>query len=214
MYNNKHYYSPFPDARVKFQSLSVSLRRHLFIFKTITGVFAYKKLDLGTKILVENMLIPPKSSTIIDLGCGYGVIGIVLAYESPKSTVYLIDINKRAIWCAKENIKINLPESRNRIFALSGNYFDPIKNKNIIFDGIYMNPPLRKGRKEFLDLFDEIPLYLKPNGLFQFVIKRKMGAEFISNYLKNKFSEENIEIICKKSGYWIFAYKQKITQKN
>ena len=72
-----------------------------------------------------------------------------------------------------------------------------------------MNPPLRKGRKEFLNLFDEIPLYLKPNGLFQFVIKRKMGAEFISNYLKNKFSEENVEIICKKSGYWIFKYKQK-----
>ncbi|MFX0026176.1 MAG: methyltransferase, partial [Candidatus Hermodarchaeota archaeon] len=127
---------------------------------------------------------------------------------------YLIDINKRAIWCAKENIKINLPESKNRVFALIGNYFEPIKNKNIVFDGIYMNPPLRKGRKEFLDLFDEIVLYLKPNGLFQFVIKRKMGAEFISNYLKNKFSEENIEIICKKSGYWIFKYKQKITQKN
>lgn len=207
--NNKHYYSPFPDARVKLLSISVSLRRHLFIFKTITGVFAYKKLDLGTKILVENMIIPPKSSTIIDLGCGYGAIGIVLAYKSPKSTVYLIDINKRAIWCAKENIKINLPESKDRVFALSGNYFEPIKNKNIIFDGIFMNPPLRKGRKEFLNLFDEIPLYLKPNGVFQFVIKRKMGAEFVSNYLKNKFSKENVEIICKKSGYWIFKYIQK-----
>jgi 16S rRNA (guanine1207-N2)-methyltransferase len=206
--NNKHYYSPFPDARVKLQSISVSLRRHLFIFKTITGVFAYKKLDLGTKILVENMIIPPKSSTIIDLGCGYGAIGIVLAYKSPKSTVYLIDINRRAIWCAKENIKINLPESKDRVFALSGNYFEPMKNKNIIFDGIFMNPPLRKGRKEFLNLFDEIPLYLKPNGVFQFVIKRKMGAEFVSNYLKNKFSKENVEIICKKSGYWIFKYIQ------
>jgi len=159
--NNKHYYSPFPDAKVRLQSISVSLRRHLFIFKTITGVFAHKKLDLGTKILVENMIIPPKSSAIIDLGCGYGVIGIVLAYESPKSTVYLIDINKRAVWCTKENIKINLPESKDRVFALSGNYFEPIKNKNIIFDGIFMNPPLRKGRKEFLNLFDEIPLYLK-----------------------------------------------------
>jgi len=205
---NQHYSSKLPDVHVKIYSVPASLRRHLYLFKTITGVFSFKKLDLGTEILIEHMTIPEKPSTLLDLGCGYGTIGIVLAYEAPQSTVYLIDINERAIWCAKENRKINLHDRENQVIIISGNYFDPIKIKKIKFDAIYMNPPLRQGRKEFLDLFEDLPYYLKPSGFFQFVIRKKMGAEFIFNYLKKSFSEEVITVICKRSGYWVFNYLQ------
>jgi len=205
---NQHYYSAFPDSKIKFHSISVSLRRHLYIFKTLSGVFAYKKLDLGTKILVENMIIPQQPGNFIDLGCGYGVIGIVLAYESPLSIVYLIDINKRAIWCAKENVKLNLPESKNRVSVLRGNYFEPLKDRGIMFDGIFMNPALRQGRKTFLNLFDEIVCYLKSNGSFQFVVRRKMGADYILNYLIANYTEKNIKVLSKKSGYWVFMFMQ------
>ena len=205
-HKDHHYFSKFPNTNAKFHSLSVSLRRHLYLFKTISGVFSYKKLDLGTEILVENMIIPQEPSILIDLGCGYGAIGIILAYESPRSIVYLTDINKRAIWCTRENVKLNILDYKNRVFILNGNYFEPIKDKNLIFDGIYMNPPIRQGKKSFLKLLDEIPQYLKLNGAFQFVIRRKMGAESIFNYLKSYKSEEDIEILCKKSGYWVFKY--------
>ncbi len=202
-YNKNHYYSRFPDVNVKIYTISESLRRHLYIFKTITGVFSFKKLDLGTKVFIEHMFIPKEPSILLDLGCGYGPIGIVLAYKSPQSTIFLIEINKRAIWCAKENIKINLPNGKNKIRVLSGNYFEPIENKDLKFDGIYINPPLRQGRKSFLELVHNIPKYLKPNGSFQFVIKKKMGASFVLNYLKDIFPEK-IDIICKRSGYWVF----------
>ena len=96
------------------------------------------------------MIIPTQAKALLDLACGYGVIGIVLAKLSPQSDVYLIDINKRAIWCAKENIKNNLTDWSSKVIALLGNYFDPLRNKGIKFEGIYMNPPLRKGRNEFL----------------------------------------------------------------
>ncbi len=205
MDNNKnHYYSRVPEVNVKIYTIPESLRKHLYIFKTITGVFSFKKLDLGTKVLIEHMNIPKESSILLDLGCGYGPIGIVLAYESPQSSVYLLDINRRAIWCAKENIKLNLPRERKNIIALSGNYFNPIKTKNLRFDGIYMNPPLRQGRRDFLDLFSKIRNNLKPNGYFQFVIKKKMGAAYILKYFKDAFPNENIEILCKRSGYWVF----------
>jgi 16S rRNA G1207 methylase RsmC len=205
MNNNKnHYYSKFPEANVKIHTISDSLRRHLYIFKTITGVFSFKKIDLGTKVLVENMIIPEDPTFLLDLGCGYGPIGIVLGYEAPKSSIYLLDINKRAIWCAKENIKINLPKERKNVIALSGNYFEPTMIKNLKFDGIYMNPPLRQGRKQFLDLFSVIPRYLKEKGSFQFVIKKKMGAAYILKYFKETFPDEIIEILCKRSGYWVF----------
>ncbi|KKN16616.1 hypothetical protein LCGC14_0974080 [marine sediment metagenome] len=202
-HNKNHYYSRFPDVKVKIYTVSESLRRHLYIFKTITGVFSFKKLDLGTKVFIEHMLIPKEPSILLDLGCGYGPIGIVLAYKSPQSTIFLIDINKRAIWCARENIKINLSDGRSKITVLSGNYFEPIKNKNLKFDGIYINPPMRQGRKSFLELTHNISKYLKPKGSFQFVIKKKMGASFVLNYLKDIFPEK-IEIICKRSGYWVF----------
>jgi len=205
MDNNKtYYYSKVPEVNVKIHTISESLRKHLYIFKTITGVFSFKKLDLGTKVLIEHMSIPKESSILLDLGCGYGPIGIVLAYESPQSSVYLLDINKRAIWCARENIKLNLPRERKNIIALSGNYFNPIKTKNLRFDGIYMNPPLRRGRREFLVLLSKIRNNLKPNGYFQFVIKKKMGAAYILKYFTDTFPNENIEILCKRSGYWVF----------
>ena len=162
--NNQHYYSEFPEVKVRIHTISESLRKHLYIFKTITGVFSFQKIDLGTKILIENIVIPEEPSVLLDLGCGYGAIGIVLGYESPESLVYLIDINKHAIWCAKENIKINLNTEKKRIRILHGNYFEPLKKKNVKFDGIYMNPPMRKGKKDFLRLIQDIPNYLKSKG--------------------------------------------------
>ncbi|MFX1337969.1 MAG: class I SAM-dependent methyltransferase [Promethearchaeota archaeon] len=203
---NQHYSTKYPDVKLKVYTISESLRRHLYIFKTATGVFSFKKIDLGTQILIEHMTISKDPSVLLDLGCGYGSIGIVLGYESPQSQIYFIDINKRAIWCSKQNIKINFPENRNRFIVLNGNYLEPIKRKNIKFDGIYMNPPMRKGRSDFLKLMNEIPSVLKPNGFFQFVIKKKMGASYIENYLINHFQEDkyNFNILCKRSGYWVF----------
>jgi len=199
-----HYYSKFPDVAVKIHNISESLRRHLFFFKTISGVFSFNRIDLGTKVLIEHMYIPQEPSVLLDLGCGYGAIGIVLGYKSLQSSVYLIDINKRAIWCAKENIKINLPDQTKNVIALSGNYFEPIKNKNLKFDGIYMNPPLRQGRKDFLNLLYDIQNYLKNNGSFQFVIRKKMGAAYILKYFEDTYPDEKVEILCKRSGYWVF----------
>ncbi len=205
MDNNKdHYYSKFPESNVKIHTISESLRKHLYIFKTITGVFSFNKIDLGTKVFIEHMNIPKDPKFLLDLGCGYGPIGIVLGYEAPESSIYLLDINKRAIWCARENIKINLSRERKNVIALSGIYFKPINKKNIKFDGIYMNPPLRQGRKQFLDLLFDIPKHLEKNSSFQFVIKKKMGAAYILKYLENTFPNENIEILCKRSGYWVF----------
>lgn len=203
--NNSHYYTKFPDVKLKIYTVSESLRRHLYIFKTTPGVFSFKKIDLGTKVFIEHMTIPKqRPSVLLDLGCGYGPIGIVLGYEAPQSTVYLIDINRRALWCARENIKLNLSDRKKQIIALSGDYFEPIKNKSSKFDGIYTNPPLRQGRKEFLELCKEIPNYLNPAGFFQFVVRKKMGAPFILRHLTDTFPNQKIDILCKRSGYWVF----------
>jgi 16S rRNA (guanine1207-N2)-methyltransferase len=204
---NQHYSSENPDVKVKVFTVPVSLHRHLFLFKTVTGVFSYKKLDLGTKVFIEHMTLPKNKDCLLDLGCGYGPIGIVLARLMPQSSVYLIDTNKRALWCTRENIKYNLPERSGKVSVVHGSYFKPIQNKNIKFNAIYTNPPLRNGRKEFLSLCRDIPSFLKRNGQFQFVIKKKMGANYIFNYLTQNLSDlyGNIEVTFKRSGFWIFS---------
>ena len=206
--NHQDYSTELPEVPIKVFTIPVSLKKHLYLFKTISGVFSYKKLDLGTKVLIENMIIPEKPSLLLDLGCGYGVIGIVLAHESPNSSVYFIDINKRAIWCTRENIKFNLLELQSNLHVYAGNYFTPLEGKNIRFDAIYMNPPIRKGRNEFLNLFTDIQYYLKTDGSFQFVIRKKLGADFIYKYLLDLYSDKQIRILCKRSGYWVFHLKQ------
>lgn len=204
MKENQHYYIQFPDAKLKLHTIADSLLRHLYFFKTVSGVFSFKKIDLGTRIFVENMTIPKKPSLLLDMGCGYGVIGIVLSHESPESTIYLIEINKRAVWCAKESIKLNFPLKEHKIFVYSGNYFEPLQSKSLRFDGIYMNPPLRQGRRAFLQLCEKIPNFLSSEGFFEFVVKKKMGANYILKYLTNSFPGKNFDIICKRSGYWVF----------
>ena len=200
----QHYYSQFPDAKFKLYSISESLRKHLYIFKTLPGVFSFRKIDLGTKVLIENMTIPMEPSILLDLGCGYGPIGIVLANEAPNSLVYLVEVNKRAVWCVKENIKLNTSDNLKRLKVFTGNFFEPLKDKGLKFDGIYMNPPLRQGRKEFINLCYAVPNYLRPNGFFQFIIKKKMGASYVLNHLRDYFTDQKIDVLCKRSGYWFF----------
>jgi len=205
---HQDYSTELPEVPIKVFTIPVSLKKHLYLFKTISGVFSYKKLDLGTKVLIENMVISKKASTLLDLGCGYGVIGIVLAHESPDSSVNFIDINKRAIWCTKENIKLNLPQMQSNLHVYVGNYFSPLEGKDIKFDSIYMNPPIRKGRNDFLSLFNEIQYYLKKGGSFQFVIRKKLGAEFIYRYLMDLYSDKQVRILCKLSCYRVFHFTQ------
>ena len=121
----------------------------------------------------------------------------------------MTDINKRAIWCAKENVKLNFPTKETEVNIIRGSYFEPFKENEIKFDAIYMNPPLRRGKQEFLQVCKNIPTFLTNKGIFQFVIRRKMGAQSFLDTLTKLFSEGNIEILCKKSGYWVFVLQQK-----
>lgn len=201
---DKHYFSKYPDSKLEVHTVSESLRRHLFIFKTLTGVFSYSKLDLGTHVLIQYMTIPRSPGIFLDLGCGYGPIGIVAAYESPQSEVYMVDVNTRAVWCSKENVKLNLHDDLKRIHVLNGNFFDAIKDPNLNFDAVYMNPPVRQGRQVFLDLIDQIFTRLTPDGFFEFVLRKKMGARFMYDHLIESYPQHEIGIITKKSGYWVF----------
>ena len=134
--------------------------------------------------------------SILDLGCGYGVIGIILADLFPTSQVHMTEINKRAIWLCKKNIKNNRV---NNVFIKAGNLFEPVSN--LKFDLIITNPPLALGKKILHEIFEKSFIFLKNNGIFQCIIRTKQGAKSAFNRLKEIFGDNNVELLDITSGY-------------
>ena len=149
---NEHYFSESPTSKINLFTIKTNLRNQNFQFLTATGIFSPKNIDKGTRLLIETVELPPKGN-LLDLGTGYGVIGIVAACISPNCHVYMIDRNERAIWLAKENIKKNaITNAEARIGGLEA-------VKNLKFKLILSNPPLSIGYEKLNSLFSLTPNY-------------------------------------------------------
>lgn len=189
---SEHYFSESPTSKIHLYTIKTNLRNQNFQFLTATGIFSPKNIDKGTRLLIETMELPTKGN-ILDLGTGYGVIGIVTACIAPNCHVYMIDQNERAIWLTKENIKKNaITNAEARIGGLE-------VVKNLKFKTILCNPPLSMGYEKLNSLFSLIPNYFDQNCVFQIVL-RKTHQKIIS-MMEHIFT--NIEILKKKSGYII-----------
>ncbi|MHA1377759.1 MAG: class I SAM-dependent methyltransferase [Candidatus Helarchaeota archaeon] len=189
---NDYYFSKSPNSKVNLYTIKTNLKNQTFQFLTSSGIFSPKSIDKGTRLLIETIQVP-NVGNILDLGSGYGPIGIVVAAIAPESKVYMIDQNERAIWLAKENIKKNaIQNAEARIGGLE-------VLKKLKFDLIISNPPLSIGYKKISSLLSLVPNYLNDNGNLQIVL-RKTHKKIIS-IMENIFT--NIEILKRKSGYII-----------
>jgi 16S rRNA G1207 methylase RsmC len=189
----EHYFSSNPKSNYVTSLISVVLKDRTFNFFTSSSVFAKKRIDPGTELLIENMILP-KEGVILDLGCGYGAIGIVVATINPKLEVIMTDINSRATELAKLNLK------KNRIVnaqVRKGYLYEPVKD--LVFNCILLNPPVSAGIKIVKKMILEAPKQLAPNGLFQMVIRSKIGAKFLPEIFKESF--RNCKIISRGAGY-------------
>lgn len=136
-----HYYSEEPSTPLKTKTIEVCVRGHCFKFITASGVFSFGRLDRGTELLIESMVLQP-GWRVLDLGCGYGPIGIVASRFV--DYVVMTDVNRRAVSIAKKNLKIN--GVRNAEVRWGGSLYEPVAGEK--FDSIITNPPLcTQGRK-------------------------------------------------------------------
>ncbi|MHA1298243.1 MAG: class I SAM-dependent methyltransferase [Candidatus Helarchaeota archaeon] len=189
---NEHYFTKSPTSKINLYTIKTNLRGQIFQFLTASGIFSPKNIDKGTRILIETMELPKKGN-VLDLGTGYGPIGIVAATIAPNCMVYMIDQNERAIWLAKENIKKNaITNAEARVGG-----FEAIKN--LKFKIILCNPPLSMGYEKINSFLSPVKDYLDINGIFQIVI-RKTHKKIIC-MMENIFT--NVELLKKKSGYII-----------
>ena len=163
-----------------------------FSFETDAGVFSTKGLDFGSRLLLESITVA-KNLSVLDLGCGYGPIGIVVNRVF-RAEVWCSDVNLRALALTDENAKRN----QATIKTIESNGFEQIDG---VFDLILCNPPIRAGKKVIYSLFRQAFIHLTNSGKFIIVIRKDQGAESAKNELESIFPK--VAVIAKKSGYFI-----------
>jgi len=167
-----------------------------FRFLTSDGVFSKKDIDDGTYWLLTGILplIKDDEVTIADLGCGYGVIGIVIAVMKPRSVCVMFDINEKAAELANINAARNSVADR-----ASASVRDGLSNLNAPVDYVVTNPPFRAGKQVVRRFFAESREALKPGGVFFAVLRKQQGAESYIKAIVEIFG--NCDVILKKKGY-------------
>lgn len=188
----KMYYAENPDSAHDIHELKVTLLGQSFTFLTDSGVFSKKMVDYGSQVLL-NTLDFEKGKTLLDLGCGYGPLGISLAkVQGVKPT--MVDINNRAIDLAKQNAQKNGVEAD--IFQS-----DIYEKVNGTFDYIISNPPIRAGKQVVHTIISQSINYLKVGGNLTIVIQKKQGGPSAKAKMEEVFG--NVEILKRDKGYYI-----------
>jgi len=170
-------------------------------FKTDVGVFSKSNLDRGTKVLLDYLTIEDTDKNVLDLGCGYGVVGIYLAKKFGLF-VDMIDINKRAIDLSKTNSDLN--NVKTHVFESDG-----FKNVTDKYDLIVTNPPIRVGKKIYYQFFEDSVNFLKEEGRLLLVINKKHGALSAIKFLKTIYLA--VEIVGKDKGFNVISCRNVLT---
>ncbi|ANB55571.1 tRNA (Uracil-5-)-methyltransferase family protein [Anoxybacillus sp. B7M1] len=198
---SEHYYSKAPSSSSDPHTWSYTLRGNDLLFTTDQGVFSKREVDFGSRLLIETFEEPLIQGDFLDVGCGYGPIGLALAKSFPERKVEMVDINERAIALARQNQQQN--QIHNAIIYES-NLFQEIGMKK--FAAILTNPPIRAGKQIVHSIFAESVDHLLSGGELWIVIQKKQGAPSALEKLQSLFPE--VEVITKKKGYYIIKAKK------
>jgi len=193
----EHYFSKQPHSKSSPKTWKYQLRGTEFLFTSDTGVFSKNEVDFGSKLLIEQFVEPQVSGDILDLGCGYGPIGISLAKSFPRRHVVMSDVNERAVSLAKENADNN---HITNIEIIQSDRFSNLSDRS--FASVVTNPPIRAGKQIVHQMFEDAQVALIENGSLWVVIQKKQGAPSAKEKLKNLFGD--VETISKSKGYYVF----------
>ncbi|MFC3342012.1 class I SAM-dependent methyltransferase [Paenibacillus abyssi] len=191
-----HYYTRKPETQHNRQIHEMELRGTRYRFVTDAGVFSKSGIDYGSRVLIDALELP-KAARILDVGCGYGPLGIVSAKLVPQGKVTMIDINERAVELARENAALN---GVHNVEIIQSDLFEAVQGRK--FDVIITNPPIRAGKAVVHQIFEEGAAMLGPGGAMWVVIQKKQGAPSAEAKLESLF--ERVVEVKKDKGYRIF----------
>jgi 16S rRNA (guanine1207-N2)-methyltransferase len=193
-----HYYTSQPTSVHREILIEVELRGVRLKLQSDAGVFSKNRIDTGTRLLVESLRLDPGCRKVLDLGCGYGPIGLTIAKLLPQTRVYMSDVNERAVELARLNASAN--QIGNTVIK-SGEGFTPFAGER--FDLIVTNPPIRAGKQVIYAMIDAAYSILSAAGWFVAVIATKQGAKSYERKMETVFG--NVNEWEKGGGYRIVA---------
>jgi 16S rRNA (guanine1207-N2)-methyltransferase len=192
----EHYYSRTQKVESDPKFWDYTLKNNHFRFKTDNGVFSKKEVDFGSRLLIEAFEMPDVNGSVLDVGCGYGPIGLSIARTFPNRTVHMVDVNERALTLTKENAELN---QISNVKVYESDRLSTVSE--VEFAAVLTNPPIRAGKKVVHEIFEQSYHHLVPNGELWVVIQKKQGAPSAVEKLNEIFSE--VEIVEKDKGYFI-----------
>ena len=189
---SKMYYAENPDAAHDIHELRVDLLGEKMTFLTDAGVFSKKMIDFGSQLLLKCLEVN-QGETVLDVGCGYGPLGLSLA-KAYGVQVTMVDINNRALDLARQNAERNKVEAT----IFQSNIYEQVEGH---FDHVISNPPIRAGKQVVHEIIEKSQDFLETGGDLTIVIQKKQGASSAKSKMEDVFG--NCEVVKKDKGYYI-----------
>ena len=192
---SEHYYTEYPTSQIKERSFQQIIKNAELSLTSVSGVFSHdSKVDRASELLIETFR--PSGRTVLDLGCGYGAVGLFLKALYRNQTVCLSDINERAV----DYSMLNASKNHLEIKAVKSDLFSALEG--ITFDDIVTNPPLAAGKKTITKLINEAFDHLNINGALWLVAYHNKGGSTLRGIMKNRFG--NAEDMEKSGGIRVY----------
>jgi len=193
---SEHYFSENPHSKSSPKNWKFNIKGKEYRFNSDAGVFSKSTVDFGSQLLIETFTLPSAGGDLLDLGCGYGPVGISLAKEFSERHVIMSDVNGRAVELAKKNATDNAVQN---VEIIQSDSFENLVGRS--FASILLNPPIRAGKKLIYEMFELAEDSLVSGGDFWIVIQKKQGAASAKQKMEELFG--NAEVIAKNKGYQI-----------
>jgi len=199
----KHYFTNDENEKSNEKEFQVEVLGDTFNFVTDIGVFSKGELDEASRLLIETFDSLDLPGDLLDVGCGYGAIGVVLASRCRERQVHMIDVNLRALDLAKRNAEKN---GIKNVQVYESDCYEQVERK---FLNIVSNPPIRAGKKVVHQILEEAFNHLEENGTLTIVIGKQHGAASSEKKMLEVFG--NVERIARKKGFWILQSRKVVS---
>ncbi len=175
--SEEHYFTADPTTPFRRVPVRANVWGHWLELTSGSGVFAQGRLDVGTGVLLAEVPPPESAREVLDLGCGYGVIGLAIALAVPEARVTAVDVNERALLLANENAEqLGLGD---RFRAVLPDEVD----SDATYDEIWSNPPIRVGKDALHELLLRWLPRLRPDGRALMVVGKNLGSDSLARWL-------------------------------
>ena len=188
-----HYFTSAPKSKERFGLVRACLLGRNFEFLTASSVFSKRRIDLGTRLLIESMLLPAEGC-VLDIGCGYGPVGVVAASLNSKLRVVMTDVNIRAVRLARKNVELN---NIGNAEVRYGHFYEPVDG--LVFNCVLSNPPVSAGMETVKAIVKGARRVLADQGTFQMVIRSKIGSKALPAFFEETFG--NVKVVSRGSGF-------------